>query len=253
MPWWPCWRPVRWWGWPCWGVADVRDAERLALAVALLLLALLCASPVSAGVVIGVSAVVLVTHGRPWASVLTWLAAPLPFLAASTLAGWWTLWRTGDGGGAGALASVYAHGGERLLQQALRAAACTAAVGVAVLSVPLPVAAAAARRLRIPAMAVEVLVLSLRVVHVAGRTLRARVRSAPLRFGAHSAPARLRTSVGLAATMASVTHHRARRLDAMMEMRGTPDWAALASLVPTARTPVLLVIGATAVAVSLLL
>ncbi len=234
-------------------MALVRDAERLALAVALVMLALLRPSPASAGVVIGVSVMVLIGNGRTWRVVLTWLAAPLPFLVASTLAGWWTLWRAGGGVEARALASVYAHGGDRLLLHALRAAACTAAVGVAVLTVPLPVAAAAARRLRIPAMAVDVLVLSLRVVHVAGRTMRARVRSAPLRFGAHGTSARLRTSIGLAGTMASVTHHRARRLDTMMDVRGTPDWAALASLVPDARTPVLLVIGATVLALGLLL
>jgi hypothetical protein len=231
----------------------VREAERLALAGGLLLLVLVRPSPWSVAVVLGVSSAVLWQVGRPGAVIAAWLAAPLPFLLASTMAGWWALWPTGAPADLVTVRLTYAQGGRTLLLSALRAEACTAAAGVAVLTVSVPVAAATALRLRVPVLGVEVLVLALRVVDVAGRTLRARLRVAPMRFGAHSARARLRTSAGLAATMAAVTHHRTRRLDTMMELRGTPDWHALAAMAQPARRPVLVGIAAVLVLLGVIL
>lgn len=205
------------------------------MAIALVLLALIRPSPDVSCLVIAVSAALLAWHGRSLSSIGAWLVAPVPFLAASTVAGWWGLARATD---APITAVWQSRAGTQLLSQALRAEACTAAVGIGVLSVSLPVAAAAARRAGLPAFAIEVLVLALRSVQIVGHTVRARLRTAPLRHSARSASTRLRTGGLLAATLAGVTHHRVRRLDAMMDVRGTPDWCALASLTPPARLPV---------------
>lgn len=215
----------------------MREGERLAASFALLTLAMLRATPAASVGVTIFSAVLLRWYGRSPASIATWLVAPLPFLVASTLAGWWAMSR---GTGTTFWEAWHTESGVRLLAQALRAEACTAAVGIGVLSVSVPVAAASARRLGVPAFAIDVLVLALRTVQIVGHTLRARMQNAPLRHAARSASTRLRTSGLLAATLAAVTHHRVRRLDAMMDLRGTPDWCALASLTPPARP---LVIG----------
>jgi len=214
----------------------VREGERLAASVALLVLAMTRSSVEVACFVIVVSVAVLRWHHRSLSSIGAWLAAPVPFLGASTLAGWWGIARVHDV----PVASVWQSGaGEQLFAQALRAEACTAAVGIGVLSVSLPVAAAAARRVGMPPFAIEVLVLALRGVQLVGHTLRARVQTAPLRYSTRSTATRLRTGGWLAATLAAVTHHRVRRLDAMMDLRGAPDWVALASLTQPARPAVI--------------
>ncbi len=219
----------------------MREGERLALAVALVVLALTRGTTTVALMIIAASALMVCLHGGTWSAFGRWLLVPLPFLAASTLAGWWGSGRFAVGAPASLVAMLssidWVH--DPLLRQAWRAEACTAAVGIAVLTVSLPVAAAAALRVRIPAAAVEVMVLALRVAQTAGRSLQARGRAAPLRFGTARASARLRTSVGLAATMAMVTQQRALRMDAMLHARGAPDWPALAVLVPPARPLVL--------------
>jgi hypothetical protein len=223
----------------------VRELERLSLAVALVVLALTRGDTPVALAIMAASAVVARWHGCSWVTYGRWLLVPLPFLAMTTLAGWWGrgMFAAPSPAALMAVAGQFDWAHDPLLRQALRAEACTAAVGIAVLTVSLPVSAAAARRIGVPSVAVEILVLALRVVQSAGRSLRARRRAAPLRFATTGASSRMRTSVGLAATMAMVTQQRALRMDSMMSVRGAPNWPALAALVPPGRPVVLMSIA----------